>query len=66
MANANHGNIIDYAMPMMKIENLMRQIHDHCLNSKYDAANALCPNIIAEARILSASLVLMNNDKEKE
>jgi hypothetical protein len=66
MANVNHGDIIDYAMPLMRIEKLMRQIHDFCLKSDYDAANALCPSIIAEARILSASLVLMDNDKEKE
>ena len=59
MANVNHGDITDYAMPMMQIENLMRQIHDHCLKRDYDAANSLCPEIIAEARILAASLALM-------
>ncbi len=59
MANANHGDIIDYAMPLMRIENLMRKIHDHCLKREYNAANVLCPDIIAEARVLSASLALM-------
>jgi hypothetical protein len=65
MANAKHGSIIDYAMPMMKIENLMRQVHDLCLLKQYEKANELCPLIIAEARVLSASLVLMV-EKEKE
>ena len=65
MANVNLGGITDYAMPMMRIEKLMRQIHDHCLKRDYDAANSLCPEIIAEARILAASLALMDG-KEKE
>jgi hypothetical protein len=65
MANAKHGNIIDYAMPMMKIENLMREVHDLCLLKHYNKANALCPLVIAEARVLSASLALMI-EKEKE
>jgi len=59
MANAKHGDIIDYAMPLMKIENLMREVHDLCLLKHYEKANELCPLIIAEARVLSASLVLM-------
>jgi len=59
MANVKHGDIIDYAMPLMQIENLMRKIHDHCLKREYNAANTLCPEIIAEVRVLSASLALM-------
>jgi hypothetical protein len=65
MANAKHGDIIDYAMPMMRIETLMRWVHDLCLKSDYKGANELCPNIIAEARMLSAALVLMD-EKDKE
>lgn len=65
MVNVKHGGIVDYAMPMMKIENLMRQVHDLCLLKQYGLANNICPEIIAEARVLSASLVLMV-EKEKE
>lgn len=66
MANANikHGEIIDYAMPMMQIEQLMRRIHDHCLNKKYEEASDLCPHIIAEARMLSAALALMSTEQQ--
>ena len=64
MANVKHGDIIDYAMPMMKIENLMREVHDLCLLKKYDLANDICPKIIAEARVLSASLALMTSKEE--
>ena len=59
MVNVKHGGVVDYAMPMMKIENLMRQLHDLCLLKQYELANNICPEIIAEARVLSASLVLM-------
>lgn len=65
MANVKHGEIVDYAMPMMKIENFMRQVHDLCLLKKYEEANNLMPLCIAEMRVLSASLVLMDV-KEKE
>jgi len=64
MVNAKHGDIVDYAMPMMKIENLMRQLHDLCLLKEYERANNICPELIAEARVLSASLVLMANKEE--
>jgi hypothetical protein len=53
------GDIVDYAMPMMQIEKLMRYIHDHCLDKQYPEAQALCADIIAEARVLYASLALM-------
>jgi hypothetical protein len=64
MENAKHGGIVDYAMPMMKIETLMRQMHDHCLKRQYPAANALCPEIITEARVLAASLALMEQEEK--
>lgn len=63
--DATHGEIIDYAMPLMNIENLMREVHDLCLLRKYDLANDICPKIIVEARMLAASLALMAA-KEKE
>lgn len=56
-------DIIDYAMPMMKIEKLMREIHDLCLKSNYAKAGELCLSIAAEARVLNASLAIMDNKK---
>jgi len=53
--------LVDYAMPMMQIENLMRQTHDFCLSGKYKEAGELCLLITAEARILNASLAIMEN-----
>jgi hypothetical protein len=66
MANVNHGDIIDYAMPLMQIERLLRQIHEHCLKREFLPANTLCPEVITEVRVLSASLALMASVKEQE
>lgn len=61
MANAKHGDIIDYAMPMMQIEKLMKDIHALCLDKKYKEAGEQCPEIIAQARMLTAALALMES-----
>jgi hypothetical protein len=58
------SGIIDYAMPLMNIERLARECHDLCLVGDYDGANELALGIGVEARILSASLAIMQN-KEK-
>jgi hypothetical protein len=65
MANVEHGDIVDYAMPMMKIEILLRRMHDLCLAKKYTEAGEICPVIITESRVLAASLALMDNKQEK-
>jgi hypothetical protein len=53
------AEIVDYAMPLMNIERLARECHDLCLNKDYEAANELALMIGVEARILSASLAIM-------
>ncbi len=53
------AEIVDYAMPLMNIERLARECHDLCLNKDYEAANELALKIGVEARILSASLAIM-------
>lgn len=57
-------NILDYAMPMIKIERLMRVVHDECLQQKYGRAAELIPDLIAEVRVLQASLAIMEADKK--
>jgi len=59
----NAEEIVDYAMPMMKIEKLMREVHDLCLKGNYEEAGDFCMSIAAEARILNASLAIMANKK---
>lgn len=56
----------DYAMPMMVMERLLREIHDLCLDKKYEAANEMTPKLITEARILQATLALMSAEEAKK
>lgn len=57
--------IVDYAMPMMKIEKYLRQIHDLCLKGEYAVAADLCPLVAVEARYLGVSLTIMQEVKDK-
>lgn len=51
--------IVDYAMPLMKIERMCREIHDLCLARKYEEAREVTLQLGVETRILQATLVLM-------
>lgn len=53
--------IVDYAMPLMNIEKLAKQVHDRCLNNDYAGAEELVLHLGAEVRILAASLAIMQN-----
>lgn len=53
-------DIIDYSMPLMRLEKLNKQMHDLCLAGNYMEACDLTQNVIVEARILSAALALMH------
>lgn len=56
------SDIVDYSMPLMKLEKLNRRIHDLCLQGKYMDACDLTQHILVEARILSASLAIMHEN----
>jgi hypothetical protein len=51
--------VIDYAMPMMKIEKLLRKAHDLCLEHHYAEAREVALQLGAEARILQHTLSIM-------
>jgi len=53
--------IVDYAMPLMRIDKLARQIHDDCLHGNLAQAEELTVHLIAEGRILRNSLLIMQN-----
>jgi len=58
--------LVDYAMPMMKIEKYLREIHDLCLRGEYGVAADLCPLVAVETRYLGATLVLMQEARNKQ
>jgi len=64
MGSVEPENIVDYAMPMMKIEKMLREIHDLCLENDYASAYPLCAFIAVESRVLSASLAIMENSRK--
>jgi hypothetical protein len=58
-------DIVDYSMPLMKLEKLTRQMHDLCLEGKYMEACDLTQHVLVETRILSASLAIMHEANMK-
>ena len=48
--------IVDYAMPMMKIETLMREIHELCLQREYGQASTYINDIEFQAALLRKNL----------
>ena len=55
--------LIDYAEPMMRIERLLKDLHNLLLDNKFDQAIELSPVITAEAKLLQHTLVLMKENK---
>ncbi len=57
-------DIIDYAMPLMKIEKYAKQIHDHALGDDLAAAHEVAMVLGAEVRILQRTLeIMMDNQR---
>lgn len=54
------NDIVDYAMPLMKMENLLRMIHDLCLDKKYKEAGIEIWNIEHQAAQLRKNLIAMD------
>lgn len=57
-------DIIDYAMPLMKIEQMAKEIHALCLEHKYEEARELTFTLSIESRMLRAALAHLS-EKEK-
>ena len=55
--------LIDYAAPMMRIETLLKDMHNLLLDNKFDQAIELSPVITTEARLLQHTLILMKENK---
>jgi hypothetical protein len=57
-------DIIDYAMPLMKIEKYAKQVHDHALDNDLAAAHEVAMVLGAEVRILQRTLeIMMENQR---
>ena len=57
--------IIDYAQHLIKIEVLVKKIHNLTLDNDYLGAYDLIAPALAELRLLSATLAIMQNAKTR-
>ena len=57
--------VVDYAAPMMRIENIMKEMHNSLLDKNITAAHHQSLMLVVEARVLSNTLILMQ-EKETE
>lgn len=57
-------DIIDYAMPLMRIERTAKEIHELCLNRKYVEAQQIAQNLCVESRLLQHVLHIMDKKEE--
>ena len=54
------SDIVDYAMPLINIERMVRETHDLCLAGKFDAAREVTLLLTTETRVLQATLAIMD------
>lgn len=59
------STVIDYASPMMRIENLLKEMHNSLLEKDMPQAYEQALVLVTEARVLCNTLVIMQ-EKESE
>ena len=59
------NEIVDYAMPLMNIERMAKDIHDMCLRRKFNDAQTVATLLAVEARILVSVLKIMQEREER-
>jgi hypothetical protein len=59
------SELVDYAMPLMIVEKLARQIHDLCLEKRFQEARLLATNMTTESRLLQHVLQIMNENERR-
>lgn len=57
------SNLIDYAAPMMRIERLLKDMHNLLLDNKFEEAIEVSLRLTSESRLLQHTLVLMKENK---
>ena len=57
--------MIDYAAPMMRIEKLLKDMHNDLLDKNMDVAQQKAITLITETKLLLNTLIIMQ-EKDKE
>jgi hypothetical protein len=55
--------LIDYAAPMMRIERLLKEMHNLLLDNKFEEAMEVSLLLTTESRMLQHTLVLMKEER---
>lgn len=58
--------MIDYAQHMIRMEQLMREAHDKCLDNNYLSARNTAMDIMTEARLLAITLAEMAEQESRQ
>ena len=56
-------SLIDYAAPMMRIERLLKEMHNLLLDNKFEEAMEVSLLLTTESRMLQHTLVLMKEER---
>jgi hypothetical protein len=56
--------LIDYAMPMMRVEKTLKEMHNRLLEQKLGKARELSDQLIVEAKMLRHTLTLMQEQQD--
>lgn len=59
------SQINDYARPLINIEFMQRVIHDACLNHDYVNAKKVALELATEAKLLTHTLSIMEEEQAK-
>lgn len=57
------STIIDYAMPMMRIEKLLKEMHNDLLHKDFERAHESALMLITDARLLYNTITLMKEQQ---
>jgi hypothetical protein len=58
------SELIDYAMPMMRIENILKKMHNALLDDRLAVAQQLSVDLMTETRLLRNTLILMKDKQD--
>lgn len=58
-------DIVDYAMPMMKLEKSLREIHDLCLQKQYMEASKQVNDLEYHINLLRKNLICMQLEEKR-
>jgi len=63
--DSQRTDLVDYAKPLLDIERLAKELHDLCLEHRYEEARYTALLINVEARMLQQTLFIMEEKEQR-